>query len=164
MTKGFSIREAVREDAPVIFGFIRAIAEYEKMSDEVEGSSTAIERVMFDEHQAGALLAEVDGVPVGFALYCFNFSTFKAKHGLYLEDLFVNPEYRGKGYGKALLLALCRIAREKDCGRMEWCCLDWNTPSIEFYRNLGARAMSEWTTYRLDEAQIEALAGGSEGL
>lgn len=158
MTAEFTIRPAVREDAALIHSFIEAIAVYEKMSDEVEGSAATVERTLFDEHQAECLIAEENGVPVGYALYCFNYSTFKAKHGLYLEDLFVYPEFRGKGYGKALLMALCKIARDRNCGRLEWCCLDWNTPSIEFYKSLGARPMSEWTTYRFDEETLKKYA------
>lgn len=162
MNDSFLIRRAVREDAPTIFGFIQGIAAYEKMSDEVEGTAADVERTLFDEHQAECIIGEENGVPVGFALYFFNYSTFKTRHGLYLEDLFVNPEMRGKGYGKKLLLALTKIAKEHGCGRMEWCCLDWNTPSINFYKSLGARPMSEWTTYRLDEAQLDRLSAGVE--
>lgn len=162
----FTIRQAVREDSRTVFRFIEGIAAYEKMSDEIEGTAGDVERTLFDEHQAEALIAEEDGNPVGFALYFFNYSTFKTKHGLYLEDLFILPEYRGKGYGKKLLLELTKIAHNRNCGRMEWCCLDWNTPSIEFYKSLGAVPMSEWTTYRLNEEQLAAyaakLSGGGE--
>lgn len=150
----FVIRQASREDAPTIFRFIQGIAEYEHMSDQIEGDAADLERTMFDLHQAQAVLGEENGVPVGFALYFYNYSTFKVKRGLYLEDLFVLPEYRKKGYGKKLLLHLAKMAHEQGCGRMEWCCLDWNTPSIGFYKSLGAAAMSEWTTYRLNEEQL----------
>lgn len=150
----YNIRFAKREDSPAIFGFIKGIAHYEKMSDEVECDEKQIERTLFDEKSAEVILCEENGTPVGFALFFHNYSTFKGKKGLYLEDLFVLPEKRGKGYGKALLLELAKIAHQRDCGRMEWCCLDWNTPSIEFYKSLGAVPMDEWTTYRLTEEQL----------
>lgn len=159
MDKTFTIRLAERADADTIYGFIRGIAEYEKMLDDVEGTAADVEHTMFDEHQAQALIAEEDGIPVGFALYFFNYSTFKSRHGLYLEDLFVLPEHRGKGYGKRLFLALVRVAREKNCGRMEWTCLNWNTPSIHFYERMGAVPMSEWTTWRLNEETLQRLDG-----
>ena len=158
MTETFTIRQAVRADAATIFQFIQRIAAYEKMSGELEGDAAAVERTLFDEGQAECVLAEENGEPVGFALYFFNYSTFKTKHGLYLEDLFVNPEKRGKGYGKALLLYLAGLAYERGCGRMEWCCLNWNQPSIDLYKSLGATPMSEWTTYRLDEGQLARYA------
>ncbi|MCI8406703.1 MAG: GNAT family N-acetyltransferase [Oscillospiraceae bacterium] len=150
----FIIRQASREDAGTVFRFIQGIAEYEHMSDQIEGDASDLERTMFDLGQAQAILGEENGVPVGFALYFYNYSTFKVKRGLYLEDLFVLPEYRGKGYGKKLLLYLAKLAHQQGCGRMEWCCLDWNTPSIGFYKSLGAVPMSEWTTYRLNGEQL----------
>lgn len=155
MENNFTIRLATREDSKTIHNFIVGIAKYEKMLDEVEGTELDVERSMFDEGQAECLIGEENGVPVGFALFFHNYSTFKTRHGLYLEDLFVLPEKRGNGYGKKLLLALTKIAKERNCGRMEWCCLDWNTPSIEFYKSLGATPMTEWTTYRLNEEQID---------
>lgn len=154
----FLIRQAVRSDAEVLFRFIEGMAEYERMTDELEGSAADLARTLFDEHQAEAIIGEEDGVIVGIAIYFYNYSTFKTKHGLYLEDLFVAPEHRGKGYGKKLLLHLAKLAHEKNCGRMEWACLDWNTPSIGFYQKLGARAMDQWTVYRLDEAQLAGYA------
>lgn len=154
----FNIRFAKREDSKTIFKFIQGIAEYEKMSDEVEGDAEAVERTLFDEKQAEVILAEEDGVVVGFALFFHNYSTFKTRRGLYLEDLFVDPSCRGKGYGKALLLYLARLAHERGCGRMEWCCLDWNQPSIDFYKSLGAVPMDIWTTYRLNEDQLKKYA------
>ena len=161
MKPNFSIRQAVPGDGKTIFDFIWQLAEYEHMTEDVTGSPEAIEHTLFELHQAEVLIAQEDGIPVGFALYFYNYSTFKAKRGLYLEDLFVNPDYRGKGYGKALLLELAKKAYREGCGRMEWCCLDWNAPSIAFYRSLGARPMEEWTTYRLDESQLAEYAKDS---
>ena len=152
------IRKAEREDVPLLLEFIKGIAEYEKMENEVVASPDVLEREMFDEHRAEAVFAVVDGREVGFALYFYNFSTFIGHSGLYLEDLFVWPDDRGKGYGKALLLHLVKIAREHHCGRMEWSCLNWNQPSIDFYLSLGAVPMKEWTVYRLDAAALERLS------
>ena len=152
------IRKAEREDVPLLLEFIKGIAEYEKMENEVVASPDVLEREMFDEHRAEAVFAVVDGREVGFALYFYNFSTFIGHSGLYLEDLFVWPDDRGKGYGKALLLHLVKIAREHHCGRMEWSCLNWNKPSIDFYLSLGAVPMKEWTVYRLDAAALERLS------
>ena len=152
------IRKAEREDVPLLLEFIKGIAQYEKMENEVVASPDVLEREMFDEHRAEAVFAVVDGREVGFALYFYNFSTFIGHSGLYLEDLFVWPDDRGKGYGKALLLHLVKIAREHHCGRMEWSCLNWNKPSIDFYLSLGAVPMKEWTVYRLDAAALERLS------
>ena len=149
------IRKAERQDVPLLLEFIKGIARYEKLENEVIASADVLEQEMFDEHRAEAVFAVVDGREVGFALYFYNFSTFIGHSGLYLEDLFVWPEDRGKGYGKALLLHLVRIAREHHCGRMEWTCLNWNQPSIDFYLSLGAVPMKEWTVYRLDAAALE---------
>ena len=158
MIKSFTIRQAERRDVPLLLEFIRGIARYERMEDEVIASAESLEAEMFDRHRAAAVFAVVDGREVGFALYFFNFSTFTGHSGLYLEDLFVWPEHRGKGYGKALLLHLAGIARERGCPRMEWTCLDWNRPSIDFYLSLGAVPMDEWTTYRLDAKALRLLA------
>ena len=151
------IRKAEREDAALVLGFIKGIAKYEKMENEVEATVELLEEQLFDKGRAEVIFAMEDGKEVGFALFFHNFSTFVGRGGLYLEDLYVYPEYRGKGYGKALFLELVRIANERKCGRMEWVCLNWNTPSIEFYRSLGAVPLDEWTTYRLDEKGIERL-------
>lgn len=153
-----TIRKATEKDVETIFGFIVKMAEYERLENEVDTSPMELRKVLFMEHQAQAVIAEVDGNAVGMALYFFNFSTFKGRRGLWLEDLFVDKEQRGKGYGKALLLHLTKIARECGCRRMEWSVLDWNTPSIEFYRSLGAQPQDEWTTFRLQEDDIERLA------
>lgn len=151
------IRKAEREDAVLVLEFIKGIAKYEKMENEVEATVELLEEQLFDKGRAEVIFAMEDGKEVGFALFFHNFSTFVGRGGLYLEDLYVYPEYRGKGYGKALFLELVRIANERKCGRMEWVCLNWNTPSIEFYRSMGAVALDEWTTYRLTEGTIGRL-------
>lgn len=154
----FQIRKAVPNDTPVIFDLIKKLAVYEKLENDVITSVEELQENIFTNNFAKVLMAEEDGKPVGFALYFYNFSTFVGKPGIYLEDLFVEPEYRGKGYGKALLVALAKIAKEEDCGRFEWSVLDWNTPSIEFYKALGAKPMDEWTVFRLDAAGIANLS------
>ena len=152
-----SFRFAVREDTPKILAFIRALAEYEQMADQVVADEALLERQLFDLGGAEVLFALEDGHEVGFALFFHNFSTFLGRAGLYLEDLYVLPEHRGKGYGKALLRQLARIALHRGCGRMEWWCLDWNRPSIDFYLSLGAEPMSDWTVYRLSGETLAAL-------
>ena len=152
------IRRAERQDVPLLLDFIRGIARYAKMEDKVIASPEVLERQLFDEHRAEAVFALVDGREVGFALYFYNFSTFIGHSGLYLEDLFVWPEHRGKGYGKALLLHLVKTAREHHCGRMEWMSLDWNKPSNDFYLSLGAVPLNECTIYRLDATALERLS------
>lgn len=160
MNKTLFFRKATRDDVPLILEFIKQIAEYEKLSDAVVATEELLDRWLFENHCAETIFAVVDGKEVGFALYFYNFSTFTGRAGLYLEDLFVKPEFRGCGYGKGLLLELTKIAREKGCGRMEWVCLDWNTPSINFYKSLGAQPMDEWTIYRLSQKQLDKLATG----
>ena len=145
----YQFRMAERKDVGIILSFIRALAEYEGMSDQVVATEELLEEQMFDREKAKALFVMEDGKEVGFALYFCNFSTFRGRAGLYLEDLYVYPEYRGKGYGKALLSKLAQMAADSGCDRMEWWCLDWNRPSIEFYKSLGAIPMDEWTVYRL---------------
>ena len=152
-----SFRFAVREDTPLILSFIRALAAYEQMADQVIATEELLAEQLFDRGNAEVLFALEDGKEVGFALFFHNFSTFLGRAGLYLEDLYVLPEHRGKGYGKALLRQLARIARERGYGRMEWWCLDWNRPSIDFYLSLGAEPMRDWTVYRLSGATLEAL-------
>lgn len=156
-------RRATRADVPLILEFIRGIATYEKMLDEVVADEETLEDELFDRERAEVIFCVVDGVEVGYALYFHNFSTFVGRSGLYLEDIFVWPEYRKCGYGKALFLELARIARERGCGRMEWVCLDWNQPSIDFYRSLGADSLDGWTIFRLDRAGLEALPSPSTG-
>ena len=155
----FQIRKAVPNDTPVIFDLIKKLAVYEKLENDVITSEEELKENIFTNNFAKVLMAEEDGKPVGFALYFYNFSTFVGKPGFYLEDLFVEPEYRGKGYGKSLLIELAKIAEAENCGRLEWSVLDWNTPSIEFYKSLGAKPMDEWTVFRLDKKGISDLAG-----
>jgi GNAT superfamily N-acetyltransferase len=153
------IRAAAPGDAPLVVDLIRALAQYEKLAHEAIATPAQLDAALFGTPpKAHALIAEIDGEGIGFALYFFNFSTFLGKAGLYLEDLFVKPHVRGVGAGKALLAELARIAVANDCGRMEWSVLDWNTPSIEFYKALGARPMSDWTTYRLTGDALTRLA------
>ena len=158
----FSIRFATSEDAEKILFFIKSLAEYEKMSDEVVATEALLREWIFEKKKAEVIFAAEDGKEVGFALFFHNFSTFLGRAGIYLEDLFVLPEYRGKGYGKALLGELARITLERGCGRLEWCCLDWNKPSIEFYLSLGAKPLSDWTTYRLTGETLTAMAEGNK--
>ena len=146
--EGFRIRKAERTDIPVVLELIKELAEYEKMSDDVVATPKLLEEWIFDKEKAQVLLGEADGEIVGMALYFYNFSTFLGRAGIYLEDLFVKPSMRGSGMGKALLTQLARIAVEEGCGRMEWSCLNWNAPSIGFYKSLGAVPMDEWTVYR----------------
>jgi GNAT superfamily N-acetyltransferase len=155
-----SIRPATLADLPLIAQFIRDLAEYEKLSHEVRFDEAALgERLFGDRPYAEVLIGEIDGAPQGFALFFHNFSTFEGKPGVYLEDLFVRPEARGSGLGKALLKRLAEIAVERDCARLEWWVLDWNAPSIAFYEALGARLMDEWTVMRVDGAALAELAG-----
>lgn len=148
-----AIRPATEADLPLILGFIRELAAYEKLAHEVVADEPSLRRALFPAAPAAPLahcvLATVDDAPAGFALYFFNYSTFLARPGLYLEDLFVRPAFRGRGLGKALLLHLAKIANARGCGRMEWAVLDWNQPAIAFYESLGARRMQEWQICRL---------------
>ena len=157
---GINIRAARAYDIDVIRGFILALADYEKLAHEVKADRATLARYLFGERpMAEVLIAEHAGAPVGFALFFHNFSTFEGRPGLYLEDLFVLPQARGLGAGKALLAHLARLAIERDCARLEWSVLDWNEPSIAFYRALGARPMDEWTVQRVDGDVLTALAG-----
>ena len=154
-----NIRPATSADAAVIASLVRELAEYEKLSHEAVATTVDFARELEASNPViHVLIAEWDGTPVGFALYFFNFSTFVGRPGLYLEDLFVRPAQRAHGIGRALLRALARIARERNCGRMEWAVLDWNEPALRFYRSLGARPMNEWIVHRLTAAEIEKLA------
>ena len=154
------IRPATEADLDVIDKLIRALAEYERMSDEVVMDAALLRHNLFGEKRfAEVLIADEKGEAAGFALFFHNFSTFVGRPGIYLEDLFVRPEHRGKGYGKALLRRLAEIAVERECGRLEWAVLDWNEPAIGFYQSLGARPNNEWTVYRLAGDALETLAG-----
>lgn len=153
-----NIRFASEADIPVILRFIRALAEYEKMEDQVIASETLLREWIFEKKKAEVLLILEEETPVGFALFFHNFSTWLGRAGIYLEDLFVLPEYRGRGYGKLLLKKLARIAVQRGCGRLEWACLNWNEPSIAFYKSLGAVPMEDWTTYRVSGDKLLSLA------
>lgn len=158
MTPELTFRFATHDDVTLILQFIRSLAEYENMLDEVIADEATLEEWIFDKQKAEVIFAVADGREVGFALFFHNFSTFLGRAGIYLEDLFVLPEYRGYGYGKGLLKKLASIAVERQCGRLEWSCLDWNQPSIDFYLSLGATPMNEWTTYRLTGDTLRNLA------
>lgn len=154
-----TFRPAEEKDTALLLTFIRALADYEHMLDNVVATEEILSDWLFERRVAEAFFAVEDGVEVGFALYFHNFSTFLGRGGIYLEDLFVLPEHRGKGYGKAILTRLAQIARERGCGRLEWACLDWNKPSIDFYLSLGAKPMDEWTVYRVSGEALTQLAG-----
>ena len=154
----FQIRKATEKDTETIYSLIRQLAVYEKLEHEVITTIEELRFNIFEKKFAEVLIAEENEKPIGFALYFYNFSTFVGKPGLYLEDLFVEPDCRGKGYGKKLLIELAKIAKSKNCGRMEWSVLDWNTPSIEFYKSLNAKPMDEWTVFRLTESEIQQLS------
>lgn len=153
-----SFRSAERQDVPLILRYIRELARYEKLEEEVVATEEILEEWLFDKEKAEVIFAVVEGKEVGFALFFHNFSTFLGRAGIYLEDLYVEPAHRGQGIGTALLRELARIAVARGCGRLEWWCLDWNTPSIEFYRSLGAEAMDDWTVYRISGETLSKLA------
>ena len=159
MTVGAAIRRAARADVPALLGLIRGLAEYERLTPLVTATEDGLAETLFGtQANAEALLAEVDGEPVGFALYFHNMSTFLGRRGLYLEDLFVLPSHRRRGIGKALLAECARIAHKRSCGRFEWMALDWNTPAIEFYKSLGASEMAEWRLFRMTGDALARLA------
>ena len=151
-------RFAEEKDVPIILAFIKGLADYENMTDDVVATEELLIEWIFEKKKAEVIFAVADGKEVGFALFFHNFSTFLGRAGIYLEDLFVLPEERGKGYGKALLKNLAKITVERGCGRLEWSCLDWNKPSIDFYLSLGAKQMDQWTTYRLTGDTLTNLA------
>ena len=153
-----NFRFAKREDTDLILYFIKELALYEKMLDEVVADEKTLEEWIFDKQKAEVIFVTENEKEVGFALFFHNFSTFLGRAGIYLEDLFVLPEFRGRGYGKALLNKLGSIAVERGCGRLEWWCLDWNKPSIDFYLSLGAEPMSDWTTYRITGDTLRRMA------
>ena len=154
----FTIRFANKSDISLILRFIKELADYEKMLEEVVADEELLEKWIFDKNKAEVIFAVADGKEVGFALFFHNFSTFLGKSGIYLEDLYVMPEFRGRGYGKALIKKLAEIAVERECGRLEWWCLDWNKNSIDFYLSLGAEPMSDWTVYRVTGNNLTKLA------
>jgi len=163
-TENFAIRPATAADVPIILELIRALATYERAPNEVTATADGLNEVLFGEKPAAeVLLAFENETAVGFAVFFHNFSTWLGRPGLYLEDLFVRPEDRGKGFGRALLIHLAKIARDRGCGRMEWAVLDWNEPAIQFYRKLGAKSMDEWTVFRLKRDGIAKLADAEPG-
>ncbi len=162
MKESATYRFAEERDIPATLGFIRALAVYEHLEDQVVATEELLREWLFEKKKAEVLLVEEAGTPVGMALFFHNFSTFLGRAGIYLEDLFVLPEYRGRGYGKGLLEHLAAITVERGCGRLEWSCLDWNQPSIDFYRSMGAVPMDGWTVYRLTGDTLEAVAAGKE--
>lgn len=158
------IRPATLNDASLIVDFIRELASFEQLENEVVATISSIEKTLFCESpRAEALIIENDlGEAAGFALFFHNYSTFLGRYGIYIEDIYIREHYRGQGFGKAILKHICTIAQERDCGRVEWWCLDWNKPSIDFYLGLGAEAMSDWTVYRLDQKAIQGMATGEK--
>jgi len=157
---GFEIRAAVVDDLPLILRFIKELAEYERMKDDVVTTEEILKESIFSEgSNTAVLLGFYNEEPIGFAIYYHNFSSFLGKNGIYLEDLYVTPDARGKGFGKALFIRLAEIARDEGCGRLEWAVLDWNEPAIDFYKNIGAVGMDEWTVFRLNRKAIESLVG-----
>jgi GNAT superfamily N-acetyltransferase len=156
---GFTIRFANEPDVPLILQFIRGLAEYERLTHEVTATEELLRETLFGARRvAEVIIGEYAGEPVGFALFFHNFSTFLGRPGIYLEDLFVRPEMRGRGFGRVLLTYLAKLARDRRCGRLEWSVLDWNEPAIGFYKRLGAVAMDEWTTYRLTGESLDRQA------
>ncbi|HHM21466.1 MAG TPA: GNAT family N-acetyltransferase [Bacteroidetes bacterium] len=161
-TTDFYLKKATKEDVPLILDFINALAKYEKLSDVVVATEELLAETLFGEcSYAEVLIGYEREVPAAFALFFHNYSTFLARPGIYLEDLFVKPEYRRRGYGKVILSELAKIAVERKCGRLEWAVLDWNTPAIEFYKSLGAVPMDEWTIFRLSGRALERLGKSS---
>lgn len=155
----FIIRPAEESDVKLILHFIKGLGAYEKLSHEVVATEEKLRKTLFQQKMAEVIIGEFEGKPVGFALFFHNYSTFLGQAGIYLEDLFIIPEMRGKGFGKTMLKHLAKIAVERDCGRLEWACLDWNEPSIRFYKGLGARALNDWTVFRLTGDRLHKMAG-----
>ena len=159
MSDELSIRFATEEDVPLILHFIRELADYERLAHEVVATEESVRETLFGERRyAEVILAEAAGQPVGFALFFHNYSTFLARPGIYLEDLYIRRDLRGRGYGKTLLSHLAKIAKERNCGRLEWAVLNWNEPAIRFYRSLGAMPMDHWTVYRVTGETLDKLA------
>ena len=156
----FSIRQAVPADVTLILQFIKKLGAYEKLSHEVVATEEKLRKTLFEQKMAEVIIGEYQGEPVGFALFFHNYSTFLGQAGIYLEDLFIDPGMRGKGFGKKMLAHLAKLAVERDCGRLEWSCLDWNEPSICFYKGLGAKALEEWTIFRVTGDTLQEMAKG----
>ena len=154
----FKLRFAEENDVGVVLDFIKELATYEEMLDKVVATKEGLHEALFVKKAAEVIIGEYEGQPVGFMLFFHNFSTFLGKAGIYLEDLYIKPEVRGQGLGKIFLSYLAKLAKERDCGRLEWWCLDWNKPSIEFYKSLGAQAMEDWTVYRISGENLQNLA------
>jgi GNAT superfamily N-acetyltransferase len=154
----FRIRPAVESDVALILQFIKGLGEYEKLSHQIVATEEKLRKTLFQQKMAEVIIGEYEGIPVGFALFFHNYSTFLGQAGIYLEDLFINPDMRGKGFGKTMLKYLAKLALERDCGRLEWACLDWNEPSICFYKGLGAEALDDWTVYRVTGETLKELA------
>lgn len=154
----FKIRPAIKADIPLILAFIKELAEYENLTDQVTATEDILTEWMFEKQKAEALIGELDGYPVGYALFFHNFSTFLGKAGIYIEDIFIHPDYRKRGYGKAFFKHIAGLCSERGCGRLEWACLDWNKPSIDFYLSLGAHPLDDWTVYRLVGEELRKLA------
>ena len=155
--EGFTLRETSENDLSLILGFIKEIAEYEKLSNAVDATEESLKKYVFEKRRAEVLIVEKDENPIGYVVYFYNFSTFTGTSGLYLEDVFIRSEYRGMGLGKEIFKILGKLAREEGCKRMEWVCLNWNEPSKKFYKGLGAISMDEWTTFSLTEDYIRKL-------
>ena len=158
MKQLLTFRYAKRKDVALILTFIKELARYEQLEQEVVATEELLEEWLFDKEKAEVVFAVVDEKEIGFALFFHNFSTFLGRSGIYLEDVYIRTEYRGRGYGKAMFQKLAQIAVERGCGRLEWWCLDWNTSSIAFYKSLGAEAMSDWTVYRITGDTLFALS------
>jgi GNAT superfamily N-acetyltransferase len=158
----FKLRFAEINDVPLILGFIKELAEYEKMSDDVVATEDVLRESLFKRKIAEVIIGEYKDKPVAFALFFYNFSTFLGRPGIYLEDLYVKPEMREKGIGKVILSYLAKLTIDRKCGRLEWCCLDWNEPSIKFYKQLGAVPMEDWTVHRLSHEGLETMASFAE--
>ena len=158
--QAFEIRQAKENDVKLILQFIKGLGEYEKLSHEVVATEEKLYKTLFQQKMAEVIIGEYNGNPVGFALFFHNYSTFLGQAGIYLEDLYILPKMRGNGFGKSMLKYLAKLAVERDCGRLEWACLDWNEPSICFYKGLGAKALDDWTVYRVTGETLVGLAGG----
>ena len=155
----FTIRPAEESDVKLILQFIKGLGEYEKLSHEVIATEEKLRKTLFKQKIAEVIIGELGGEPVGFALFFHNYSTFLGQAGIYLEDLYIIPEMRGKGFGKTMLKHLAKLAVERDCGRLEWACLDWNEPSILFYKGLGAKTLDDWKVFRLTGDRLQKMAG-----